>query len=203
MTDWDKYLPQVLGSYKSTQHSTTGISLFMMLTGRDRAMPVTFFYPEYEGKNTSPQAYVKKAVRRQQEFNELSRRNTAQAQMRGKKYDEKILQAKPYAVGQYIWVFQNIKPPKTTKKLLKTWRGPFMIREVHQQGRFYRLSTGRGANYENVEPHVPSPEDWRVPQNMEGIEYLLVETAWEVNEKGTREKNDGNEDVSMDDNEKI
>ena len=38
---------------------------------------------------------------------------------------------------------------------------------------------------------------------MEGLEYLLEESACEVNEKGTREKNDGNEDVSMDDNEKI
>ena len=38
----------------------------------------------------------------------------------------------------------------------------------------------------------PSPEDWCVPQNMEGLEYLLVEPACEVNEKGTREKNDGN-----------
>ena len=30
-----------------------------------------------------------------------------------------------------------------------------------------------------------------------------MEPACQVNEKGTREKNDGNEDVSMDDNEKI
>ena len=36
MTDWDKYLPQVVGAYISTQHSTTGISPFMMLTGRER-----------------------------------------------------------------------------------------------------------------------------------------------------------------------
>ena len=64
-------------------------------------MPLTFIYPKYEGEKTSPQAYVKKAVRRQQELNELCRRDTAQAQMRQrKKYDEKILQAKPYAVGQ-------------------------------------------------------------------------------------------------------
>ena len=55
-------------------------------------MFLTFFYPEYEGKKTSPQAYVKEAIRRQQELNELYRRNTAQAQMRQrKKYDEKIL----------------------------------------------------------------------------------------------------------------
>ena len=38
---------------------------------------------------------------------------------------------------------------------------------------------------------------------MEGLEYLLVEPACEMNEKGNREKNDGNEDLSLDDNEKI
>ena len=96
MTDWDKYLPQVVGANNSTQHSTTGISPFKMLTGREKAMPLTFFYPEYEGKMT----YVKEAIRRQWELNELCRRNTAQAQMRQrKKYDENILQTKPYEVA--------------------------------------------------------------------------------------------------------
>ena len=119
------------------------------------------------------------------------------------KYDEKILQAKPYEVGWYVWVFQNVIPPKGTKKLLKKWRGPFMITEVHQQGRFYRLSTGRAAHYENLKPHAPSPEDWCIPKDMEVLEYLLVEPACEVNEKVTRDKNDGNENLSLDDNEKI
>ena len=36
MIDWDKCLPQVVGAYKRTQHSTTGISPFMMLTDRER-----------------------------------------------------------------------------------------------------------------------------------------------------------------------
>ena len=77
-----------------------------------------------------------------------------------------------------------------------------MITEVHQQGRFYRLSTGRAAYYENLKPHIPSPEDWCIPKDMEGLQYLVVEPACEVNEKGTREKNDGNENLSLDDNEK-
>ena len=82
-----------------------------------------------------------------------------------------------------------------TKKLLKKWRGPFMITEVHQVGRFYRLSTGRAAHYENIKPHNPSTEDWCIPADMEEGDYLLIDPACEVSEKGTREKNDGNEVV--------
>ena len=68
MTDWDKYLPQVMGAYNSTQHSTTGVSQNMMLTGHEKSLPLTSFYPEYEGKKTSPKIYVRDVIRRQQEL---------------------------------------------------------------------------------------------------------------------------------------
>ena len=84
MTDWDRYLPQVMGAYKSTQHSTTGVSPHMMLTGHEKSLPLTFFYPEYEGKKTSPQVYVRDVIRRQQELNDLCRRNTQQAHRQGR-----------------------------------------------------------------------------------------------------------------------
>ena len=76
MTDWDRYLPQMMESYNSTQHSTTGVSPHMMLTGQEKSLPLTFFYPDYEGKKTSPQVYVRDVIRRQQELNDLCRRNT-------------------------------------------------------------------------------------------------------------------------------
>ena len=87
-------------------------------------MPLTFFYPEYEGKKRSPQAYVKEAVKRQQELNELCRRNMAEAQMRQrKKYDEKKIQAKPYTVGKMsgcsrISYLEGNE--KTTKEMART-----------------------------------------------------------------------------------
>ena len=71
MTDWDRYPPQVMGAYNSTQHSTTGVSPHMMLNGHEKSLPLTFFYPEYEGKKTSPQAFVRDVIRRQQELNDL------------------------------------------------------------------------------------------------------------------------------------
>ena len=84
---------------------------------------------------------------------------------------------------------------KRNKKAPKKWRGPFMITEVHQKGRFYRLRNGRAAHYENIKPHNPSKEDWCIPADMEEGDYLMMDPACEVNEKGNREKNDGNEVV--------
>ena len=81
------------------------------------------------------------------------------------------------------------------EKVPKKCRGFFLITEVHQEGQFYRLSTGRAAYYENIKPHNPSTEDWCVPADMEEEDYLMMDPACEVNEKGTREKNDGNKVV--------
>ena len=67
---------------------------------------------------------MKEAVRSRHELNELCRRNTGQAQMRQRRrYDEKILQAKPYAVGQYVWVIRNVLPPKGEKSYQRNGEG--------------------------------------------------------------------------------
>ena len=60
-------------------------------------------------------------------------------------------------------------------------------------GRLYRLSTDRAAHYENIKPHISSTEDWCIPADMEEGDYIMMDPACEINEKGTREKNDGNE----------
>ena len=70
-----------------------------------------------------------------------------------------------------------------------------MITEVSQEGRFYILSTGRAAHYEYIKPHNPSTKDWCISADMEDGDYLMIDPAFEVNEKGTREKNYGNEVV--------
>ena len=135
-------------------------------------------------------------IRRQQELNDLCRRNTQQTQARQRKrFDKKAAGAKAYSVVDFVWVFRNVITPKGTENLLKKRRGPFMITEVQQEGRFYRLSTGRAAHNENFKPHNPSTEDWCIPADMEEGDYLMMDPACEVNEKGTRKKNDGNEVV--------
>ena len=88
----------------------------MMLTGHEKSLPLTFVNPEYEGKKTSRQVYVWDVIRRQQELNDLCRRNTQQAQTKQRKiFDKKAAGAKAYSVGDYVWVFQNVIPLKEQK----------------------------------------------------------------------------------------
>ena len=109
----------------------------MMLTGHEKSLPLTFFYPEYEGKKTPPQVYIRDMIRCQQELNEMYIWNTQQAQARQRRrFDKKAAGTKAYSVGEYVWVFQNVITPKGTKNLLKNCRGPFMITEVRQEGCF-------------------------------------------------------------------
>ena len=97
----------------------------MMLTGHEKALPLTFFYPGYEGKKAAPQTYVRDVIRRQQDLNDLGRRYTQQVQIREKKkkFDKRTADTKAYSVGDYVWVFQEVVPPKGTKNYLKKWRG--------------------------------------------------------------------------------
>ena len=59
------------------------------------------------------------------------------------------------------------------------------------------LSTQRRkrAQYENIKPHNASSEDWCIPLDMQEGDYLNVDPGFEVNERGLRDKNDGNEVV--------
>ena len=71
----------------------------------------------------------------------------------------------------------------------------FHKNEVHQGGRFYQLSTGRPAHYENIKPHNASSDDWCIPADMHDEDYFIVDPACEMNERGTHDKTDVNEVV--------
>ena len=91
-----------------------------------------------------------------------------------RRFDKRTADAKAYSVGD---IFQEVVPPNETKKLLKKWRGPFQITEVHQRGRFYRLGTGRAAHYKNIKPHNPSSKDWCISADMQEGDYFIVDPA--------------------------
>ncbi len=116
----------------------------------------------------SPFHYVKQTIKRQQELNELVRAKTQQAQVRQKRHFDKHCKGpKAYEVGDWVWVFCRIIPAGGTAKLLRGWRGPFRITEVHQAGRYYHLSSVNKAHYEILKPHFSGIEEFEVSPDVE------------------------------------
>ena len=72
-----------------------------MLTGHEKALPLIFFYPEYEDKKKLPQVYERDVISRQQELIDF-KRNTHQAQARQKKkFEKKAADANACSVGDF------------------------------------------------------------------------------------------------------
>ena len=85
MRDWDQHLDEIMGAYNSSTHATTGFSPNMLTRGKGKAIPLTFLYPEFATRSfESREAYVDHVLARQQEIDDLDRRNTHQAQLRQK-----------------------------------------------------------------------------------------------------------------------
>ena len=110
MRDWDQCLDEVIGAYNSTRHATTG---FMLTRVVEKAISLTFLYPEFAAKSfDTHEAYVDHVLARQQEIHDLVRRNTHQAQLRQKLKYDRAIRARAYQQGEFVWVFCRYVPQK-------------------------------------------------------------------------------------------
>ena len=129
-------------------------------------------------KNTKPHnAYMCETMERLKEINKLARRNLKAAQLRQKRnYDARIRTVQKFKVGDHVLVFCRAVPAGGTLKLLALWRGPYRVTEVHQGGRWYVLSNGHKAHFENLIPYRSSPDQWAVTYGSDGMHNIIVDT---------------------------
>ena len=161
MRDWDQHLDEVMGAYNSTRHATTGFSPYMLTRGTEKAIPLTYLYPEFAARSfESHGAYVEHILARQQEIHDLVRRNTHQAQQRQKLKYDRAIRANAYNVGDPVWVFCRYVPQKGTPKLMRAWRGPHKVVHVLQDGRVYILDPGQKVHFERLKPHHGGPTEF-------------------------------------------
>ena len=108
MRDWNKHLDEVLGAYNSTRHVTTGFSSYMLTRGTEKAIPLTYLYPEFAAQSfPTHDASVDHVLARQQEIHDLVRRNTHQAQLRQNLKFYRTIRARAYGQGDLVGSFVN------------------------------------------------------------------------------------------------
>ena len=127
-----------MGAYNSTRHTTTGFSPYMLTRGVEKAIPLTFLYPEFATRSfESHEAYVDHVLARQQKIHDLVRRNTHQAQSRQKLKYDRAIQARAYQPGDLVCRYV---PQKGSPKLMRAWRGPHKVVQVLQMVEFTSLT---------------------------------------------------------------
>ena len=176
MRDWDQCLDEVIGAYNSTRHATTGFSPYMLTRGVEKAIPLTFLYPEFAAKSfDTHEAYVDHVLARQQEIHDLVRRNTHQAQLRQKLKYDRAIRARAYQPGELVWVFCRYVSQKGSPKLMRAWRGPHKVVQVFQEGRVYVLDTGQKVHFERLKPHHSGPLELATAQADSGEIVVLMD----------------------------
>ena len=177
MRDWDQCLDEVIGAYNSTRHATTGFSPYMLTRGEEKAIPLTFLYPEFAAKSfDTHEAYVDHVVAPQQEIHDLVRRNTHQAQLRQKLKNDRAIRARAYHPGELVWVFCRYVPQKGSPKVMRAWRGPHKVVQVFQEGRVYvLLDTGQKVHFERLKPHHSGPLEFAAAHADSGEIVVLMD----------------------------
>ena len=74
MRDWDQHLDEVLGAYNSTRHAITGFSPYMLTRGTEKAIPLTYLYPEFATQSFPQKGTFPKKVRSPKRFTQINAR---------------------------------------------------------------------------------------------------------------------------------
>ncbi|CDS36977.2 RNA directed DNA polymerase reverse transcriptase [Echinococcus multilocularis] len=126
--DWDLSLGRVLLAYRATVHTSTGVSPFKMLTGRDMRVPSDIFVPNTDGSADCVPEYIlrlKESIRRT--FN-TARKHSRLSYTRQKIYYDRHCRTKVYREGDLVQIYRPVPPPGTHRKFHHPWsRDPFRV----------------------------------------------------------------------------
>ena len=118
--DWERYLPLVLYAYRTATHSSTGISPFQLMFGRQPKL--TDFSPSLAFDPASYQAHLRSKLA---QFQDLVETNTTEAANNQKStYDTHSTQ-RTFKTGDPVWL-----SVPTAGKLSPRWEGEWRIKEV-------------------------------------------------------------------------
>ncbi|XP_020410598.1 uncharacterized protein LOC109946620 [Prunus persica] len=144
---WPELLPEVLWSYHTTFHTSTGETPFSLSFGTEAVAPVEIGQPIYRTSTYDAKANDEQLALNLDFIDELcdqsSIRNDAYKQRIAKYYDSRV---KPRAFKIGDWVMRKVslatKNP-TEGTLGPTWEGPYEIIKIYRPGT-YQLRDPRG-----------------------------------------------------------
>src|SRR3954462_1709639 len=139
-TEWDKYIIPVLFAYRTSRHSTTKISPFYLVNGREAKLPVDDLSENLEQINQRITTLIDDLPH----IRENAKIKVQQNQIKQKDYhDRRLKQEINFEIGDQVLYYDTAKEKQWTGKLDPRWKGPFYIHQIKQNGA-YQLRTIEG-----------------------------------------------------------
>jgi transposase InsO family protein len=136
--DWDLYIAPTLFAYRTSKHSTTRISPFFLVYGREAKLPLDSLNLEREHNLLSR---IGNLIDDLPENREIAKQHIEIAQYKQKEmYDRHINKEQHFQIGQKVLYFKAAQDQQRTGKLLPKWKGPYFIHEIQPHGS-YKLRT--------------------------------------------------------------
>ena len=159
-SDWDLQLPFVMAAYRSTAHSTTGVTPNMMMLGREVAAPLSLIYPE-DGEEVGEGAvgYVAKLQRQLQKAYEYARREIGMAVTRQcRNYDQRATDRR-IPEGTSVYYHHPLKKRGLSPKFQRLWTGPWVVKKRIGDAVYeiQKERTTKVVHFDSLKPVPPDP----------------------------------------------
>jgi len=137
--DWDLFISPVLFAYRTSKHSTTQMTPFYLLYGREAKLPIDA--PVEIG---SLQTRVETLIDNLPLDRELVKEQIKTVQDKQKQmYDKQIRHEYQFSAGEKVLYYKAPMDNQHSGKLLPKWKGPYYIHETCGNGA-YRIRSADG-----------------------------------------------------------
>ena len=125
--DWARQLPYVMAAYRSSVHSSTGITPNMMMLGRETVAPLSVLYPEPEVLGEEGEGFVADLQTRMGKAHEYAREALGVAVSRQTRNYDKRVKGGELEIGEVVYYYHPLRVQGRCPKLQSVWTGPWTV----------------------------------------------------------------------------
>ena len=134
LNDWDKFIAPVLFAYRTSAHSTTKISPFFLVYGREAKLPTDSTEMEEESNliehidhQVTHLSDVRNDVQQQIKFEQQKQKDF---------HDKKLKKEIRFKIGDQVLYYRATLDKQWSEKLSPKWKGPYYIHNVIGNGAY-------------------------------------------------------------------